>query len=74
MNASDPPYDHQRLVALEERLTHQQRLIEQLNDVVVAHERRLDQLGRDLARYASAVERLEASSGDDLPHEKPPHY
>jgi len=65
----------QRLLAMEERLTFQQRTIDELNGVVLSHDRRLEQLSRELARIAGSVERLaEASPGEDLPHEKPPHY
>ena len=71
------PDDDQRalqLQALEERLSFQQRMLEELNEVVLRQERRLEQLSRDLARCVGAVDRLAASAGDDLPHEKPPHY
>lgn len=69
------PEDHTRLLAMEERLTFQQRVIDELNEVVLNHDRRLEQLSRELARYAASLERLAAASpGDDLPHEKPPHY
>ena len=75
MTSPEPPLDSHRITDLEERLTYQQHLIDQLNDVVLWQTRQLERLGRELASYVSAVERLSQTSlGDDLPHEKPPHY
>ena len=75
MTSTELPFDPQRLTDLEERLTYQQHLIDQLNDVVLGQSRQLERLGRELANYVTAVERLaQNSQGDDLPHEKPPHY
>ncbi len=71
----DGPEAHQRLLAMEERLTFQQRTIEELNGVVLSHDRRLEQLSRELGRIAGAMGRLaDALPGEELPHEKPPHY
>jgi SlyX protein len=75
MDSTEPTTDQQRLVALEERLSYQQQLIDELNGVVLEQTRRLDHLSRDLAAQRAALERLaELARGDDLPHEKPPHY
>lgn len=75
MTSPELPLDPRRITDLEERLTHQQHLIDQLNEVVLGQARQLERLGRELANYVRAVERLaENGSGDDLPHEKPPHY
>lgn len=75
MTAPDDAFDSPRFVALEERLTYQQHLIDQLNEVVLAQQLHLERLGRELNNYATAVARLAQSpSGEDLPHEKPPHY
>jgi SlyX protein len=63
-----------RIQALEERLTFQQRLLEELNAVVLQQGRRIDQAAREAARLAAAVDRLSAAVEGDLPHEKPPHY
>ncbi len=35
---------------------------------------RLEKVARDLAACGAAVQRLLQRTGDDLPHEKPPHY
>lgn len=65
----------ERLRLVEERLTFQQQLVEELNGVILGHEQRLTRLGRELERFAERMRLLaERSPGDDLPHEKPPHY
>jgi len=75
MTSPEPPLDPRRLTDLEERLTYQQHLIDQLNEVVLGQARQLERLGRELTNYVAAVERLtQHGQGDDLPHEKPPHY
>ena len=74
MTMPEPPLDPRRITDLEERLTHQEHLIDQLNDVVLGQARQLERLSRELANYVSAVERLSAAAEGDLPHEKPPHY
>lgn len=64
-----------RLVALEEGLTFQQRQADELNAVVLAYRRELDGLTRELAQCRGALELLrQAGAGENLPHEKPPHY
>lgn len=73
MTMPDIP-DSQRLTGLEERLTYQQHLIDQLNEVVLTQGRQLEQLRREVERYTTAVQRMAQQPGDDLPHEKPPHY
>ena len=74
MTAPEKPDDSQRITDLEERLTYQQHLIDQLNDVVLSQSRQLERLSRELAGYVTAVERLAQGVQGDLPHEKPPHY
>lgn len=75
MTSPELPLDPRRITDLEERLTYQQHLIDQLNEVVLGQTKQLERLGRELASYVTAVERLaQHGQGDDLPHEKPPHY
>lgn len=74
MTTPEQPADSLRITNLEERLTYQQHLIDQLNDVVLGQARQIERLSRELAGYATAVERLAQNSEGDLPHEKPPHY
>jgi SlyX protein len=73
---SDEESDNaKRIQAVEERLMFQQRLLDELNDVVLRQQKRLDDLTRRLGKLADALERLaDASAGGELPHEKPPHY
>jgi uncharacterized coiled-coil protein SlyX len=64
-----------RIVALEERLMFQQRLLEELSGVALDHRRELDKLASELAQCRAALQRLsDAREAGDLPHEKPPHY
>ena len=69
--------DDSRYVQLEIKLTHQQRLCEQLNEVVVDHTRQILQLERivgELNKQLGDLRELkkpESSAPDD---ERPPHY
>jgi len=75
MSSAECPDDHSRLLAMEERISFLQRSLDELNGVVIQQDQRLESLKRELARLGSSLERLaDASSGGDLPHEKPPHY
>jgi uncharacterized coiled-coil protein SlyX len=68
--------DHEsRLVALEERLTFQQRQMDEMKTVVLEHRRELDRMTSELAQCRSGLELLrQMGGGENLPHEKPPHY
>jgi uncharacterized coiled-coil protein SlyX len=61
-----------RLLKLEEKVAYQDKLIAELNDVVVSLHRRADELQARL----EAVERtLRHDLGArDMPNEQPPHY
>ena len=60
---------------LEEKLMFQQRALDELNGVVLQQQAELVRLGREMHGLRTVVERLrESSHGEDLPHEKPPHY
>ncbi len=75
MSSAERFDDHNRLLAMEERITFLQRSLDELNEVVIQQDQRLEGLKRELARLGSSLGRLaDASSGGDLPHEKPPHY
>jgi SlyX protein len=63
-----------RYIALEERLAFQQRMLEELNTVVVSQQGELDRLRREVSRLGEASRVLMERTGDNLPHEKPPHY
>lgn len=64
----------QRLVALEERLAHQDLTIEEMNTVITGQWREIDRLRRQLAMIddqIAAVEQLARSGKAEPP---PPHY
>jgi len=61
-----------RLLKLEEKVAYQDKLLADLNEVVVALHRRVDQLG---ARTATTEHTMRQElEGRDVAHEKPPHY
>jgi SlyX protein len=61
----------ERLIELESRLMHQEKLLEQLDEVVTEQQKRIDVLERTLARLQEQV-RMQA---EDHPSEPPPpHY
>ncbi|MBN2197077.1 MAG: SlyX family protein [Polyangiaceae bacterium] len=60
----------ERILVLEERYSHAQKLLADLSDVLYGQQRTIDQL-------EARLRRLEQQLGElvpDLPHEKPPHY
>jgi len=74
---SPDPEIQRRLLDLEESLCHDQRLIEELNQVVIDLRGQIDQLEKRLSRAelrVRAVDQRIPDSEEDLPHEKPPHY
>lgn len=70
---SGPP--SREFVELQEQLAFQQRLLDQLNSVLLEQQSSIEELRRELAALRSLVRELrEQDRGEDLPHEKPPHY
>jgi len=61
-----------RLLRLEEKVAYQDKLIAELNEVVVSLHRQVDGLEVRLRRIEGAV-RTELD-GREVPNEKPPHY
>jgi SlyX protein len=60
-----------RIIELEIRYTHQQRLLEELSDVVAEQARALEGLTKELAALRQRV----AALGEDEPNnDPPPHY
>jgi uncharacterized coiled-coil protein SlyX len=62
---------------LEELLAHQQHAIDALNAEVIEQRREIDRLRVVVAKLESKATLLAEyveRSGDDLPHERPPHY
>jgi|GEM_PF-153243 len=70
----------ERLVTLETRIAYQDRLLEELNGVVAAQHRQIDDLILKLREIARQIEPLFSApkageaSQDDGAVEKPPHY
>ncbi len=66
----------QRLIALETELAHQQRLCEQLNEVLIEHTKAITQMERIILRLEGQVKeiRRQAEDAKDPADDKPPHY
>lgn len=62
----------ERIIALETRLAYQDRLIEDLDEVVREFASRVEKLERDLAELKKTV--LEGTPDVGEAQEKPPHY
>ncbi|MEM8865523.1 MAG: SlyX family protein [Planctomycetota bacterium] len=65
-----------RLTQLEELLAHQQRLLDELNEVITTQRREIDWLLADREKLKATVTRLVQlqESAEQLPDERPPHY
>ena len=63
-----------RVAKLEELLMHQQHTIEQLNEIVIQLRGDLEKLQQKIDKQELTINEMETRFGDDLPHEKPPHY
>lgn len=64
-----------QVVELEHKLTFQQRAFEQLNGVVLQQQAELEQVRREIHSLRQMLQGLlDRGVGEDLPHEKPPHY
>jgi SlyX protein len=78
MNHFDNPQQSSQLsqafVALEEKLLFQQRELDQLNSVILEQQAELERLRREVTQLTASIRSVLERSGDDLPHEKPPHY
>lgn len=69
--------DDTRYVELEIKLEHQQRLCEQLNEVVVDHTRQIMQLERvigQLRKQVGDLREVRKQEPIDPIEERPPHY
>jgi SlyX protein len=62
-----------RIDALEMRIAHQDRTIEDLNAIVVDQWKRIDALGRRLANLLDRVQEVEDGAGAPVDR-PPPHY
>ena len=62
-----------RIDALEERLTHQDDTIEQLNQTITAQWKQIDALTRQVAALGERLQEAEANA-PGAAIERPPHY
>ncbi len=64
-----------QVVELEHKLTFQQLAFDQLNGVVLEQQAELESLRCELKSLRQSLHGLaDRGAGEDLPHEKPPHY
>jgi len=66
------PDVEERFIVLETKLAYQERLLEELNEVLIAKGREIDDLKRRMATSEEAL-RPQADAIRP-PHEAPPHY
>jgi uncharacterized coiled-coil protein SlyX len=63
--------DHERFVTLETKLAYQEKLLSDLNEVLLERGSEIDLLK---ARVASLERQVREGGGPDPGHEAPPHY
>jgi len=64
-----------RIVALEVRVAHQDRVIEELNALVTEQWKQIDALAKQAERMADRLRRVEDNvPAPDAPEPPPPHY
>jgi SlyX protein len=63
-----------RIEALETRIAHQDRTIEELNTSVTEQWRQVDNLTRQIERMADRLQRVEANAPTGADEPPPPHY
>lgn len=72
MTTTDPAsLLEQRFIALETKVAYQEKLLAELNEVLVEHSRVLSDLEK---RALNAERALRETLADKPAHEKPPHY
>jgi len=66
------PATTERFILLEMKMAYQEKLLQELSDLLREKGREIEQLGARLARLEAAA----AAAGEEarLPHERPPHY
>ncbi len=70
MSEHDAERTSEKLIDFEMRLMHQEKLLEQLNDVAVEQQGTIQRLQKEIARLK---EQLVAGPNEDV-NEPPPHY
>jgi SlyX protein len=71
---SDPDAVNARIEALEVRVAYQDKVIEDLNQTVIAQWKQIDALKRQLNEVLDRVQEVEDSSAPRGPEPPPPHY
>ncbi len=66
--------ENSTIIALEEKLSFQQRQLDQLNSVMLEQQAELQRLRREHDRLAEVVREWFSHNGESLPQERPPHY
>jgi len=71
-SSNNPP---SAVIELEQKIMFQQQTLDELNHVVLRQQTEIDRLGNELKALRSLLQQsIEQGIGEDLPHEKPPHY
>lgn len=63
---------NERLVEVESRIVHQERTIEQLNEVILEQAKQLQRLHQQITSLTEQLQKAAPSSED--PEPPPPHY
>jgi uncharacterized coiled-coil protein SlyX len=71
---SDDASSDAAVLALQEALSFQQRQLDQFNAVLLEQQAEINQLRREVNTLTELVRGALERGGEDLPHEKPPHY
>lgn len=66
--------DTSRIDALEVRIAHQDKAIEDLNETITAQWKEIDRLKREMERLTDRIANAEHATGPDPQDEPPPHY
>ncbi len=66
--------DTSRLETLEVRVTHHERMIEELNQTITAQWKDIDRLKREIERLSDRVSSAEAAIGPEGGEEPPPPH
>ena len=61
-------------IELEIKVTFLEDTLTELNQVVYKQQKTIDGLQERISKLTERIEELENTSGQDLPHIKPPHY
>lgn len=69
-----PVSGEERLLSLEERYCHQERLIEELSGVLHGQQQAIDRLSREVSRLRAQLAEVCDQIAGTPPAEKPPHY